>query len=471
MMGFLAATGVAYAQEAMHQAPPAAESSAKNPAETYENLLRDADALIKNGKPDNAYKLLAPHEFQYAGKARFDYFIGIAALDSGRPDMATLALERVLAVNPDHAAARLDIARAYYQLGDFPRAKTEFTAALKQNPSAATRANIQKYLDAIAAKTGGKQTRYSAYVEAGIGRDSNINSSTSESQVFVDSFASTITLAPVNVKTADNYYAAAAGGEINHGLSPHWGLYAGADLRKRGYSIHTQFDSLNSDVRAGIVYETSSNRLRVGAIGGRYDLGGIRNSSTSGLKAEFHHVFSPSNQLNALFQSARFRYAEPYLQPNDVDQQVFGFGWLHVLANGKSSLSGSIHHGTEEDVAPIIVVIDPVHGNITANPSGGRNDGGRIFNGLRVSGQTTLGEKTALFASAGIQTSDYDKVNYRFLRLREDRLYDLKLGANWQWDKLWALRPQLSYYRNDSNIAIYGYDRMDVALTVRRDFR
>lgn len=470
MMALLAATSVAYAQEAMHRAP-LAESSARNPAESYENLLRDAGALIKDGKADSAYKLLAPHEFQYAGQTRFDYMIGIAALDSGKPDMATLALERVLAVNPDHTAARLDIARAYYQLGDFPRARTEFTAALKQNPSAATRTNIDKYLDAIAAKTDGKRTRYSGYVEAGIGRDSNVNSSTGESQVFVDSFASTITLDPVNVKASDNYYAAAAGGEINHGLSSRWGMYAGADLRKRGNSALTQFDSFNSDVRAGVVYETLTNRLRVGAIGGQYDLGGTLNSSTSGLKAELRHVFSPGNQLNGLFQSARVRYAEPFLQPNDVDQQVFGLGWLHVLANGKSTLSGSIHQGTEEDVAPIIVVNDSVHGNITANPSGGRNDGGRIFKGLRISGQAALGEKTALFASAGIQTSDYAKVNYRFLRQREDRLYDLKLGANWHWDKFWTLRPQLSYYRNDSNIAIYGYDRMDVALTVRRDFR
>lgn len=471
MMGLLAATSVAYAQETTQQKPPATESSTRNPAETYENLLRDAEALIKDGKPDNAYKLLAPHEFQYAGKTRFDYMIGIAALDSGKPDMATLALERVLAVNPDHAAARLDIARAYYQLGDFPRARTEFTAALKQHPSAATRTNIQKYLDAIATKTGGKPTRYSGYVEAGIGRDSNVNSSTSESQVFVDSFASTITLDPVNVKTADNYYAAATGGEINHRLSSHWGLYAGADLRKRGNSSHTQFDSFNSDARAGVVYETMSNRIRVGAIGSRYDLGGTRNSNTTGVKAELRHAFSPSNQMTALFQSAQFRYVEPYLQPNDVDQQVWGLGWLHALTDGQSSLSGSIHYGTEEDVAPIIVVNDPVHGNITANPSGGRNDGGRIFKGLRIGGQTTLGEITTLFTSAGIQTSDYDKVNYRFLRLREDRLYDLKLGANWHWDKLWSLRPQLSYSRNDSNIAIYGYDRMDIALTVRRDFR
>jgi hypothetical protein len=76
-----------------------------------------------------------------------------------------------------------------------------------------------------------------------------------------------------------------------------------------------------------------------------------------------------------------------------------------------------------------------------------------------------------LFASAGIQVGDYDKVNYYFLRQRHDRFYDLKIGALWRWEKLWALRTQLSYYRNDSNIVIYAYNRTDASLNLRRDFR
>ncbi|MDO8264372.1 MAG: tetratricopeptide repeat protein [Gallionella sp.] len=465
--GVLTAASGVCAQEAGQKTLQPMESVASNPSDSYEALLHDAGALIGSGKPGAAYNLLEPLEFEYAGEARFDYLIGIAALDSGKPDKATLAFERVLAVNPDSAAARLDMARAYYQLGDFPRARTEFTAALKQNTSAATRANIQKYLDAIAAQKDGKRTRFSGYVEVEVGRDSNVNNSTSQSQVFVDLFATMATLDPANVKASDNYYAAAAGGEINHSLNAHWGLYAGADLRKHANRTHTQFDSVNTDVRAGVVYEAQANRLRVGAVGGQYDLGGARNIDTTGIKAEFRHVFSPSNQLNAFAQSVQYRYADPLMQPNDIDQQAAGLGWLHVLADGKSSLSGSAHYGTEKDVAPVVTV--PSIGII--NPGGGRNDGAKRFSGLRVGGQTALGERTTLFASAGMQIGDYGKVNYLFLRQRKDRLYDLKLGAAWHWDKLWTLRPQLNYSRNDSNIAIYGYDRMDISLTVRREFR
>jgi len=469
LSGLLMAAGTAHAQAPGRDTRQPADLAAResDSAKAYEKLLQDADELIKNGKPAEAYTLLEPLELDHAGEVRFDYLIGIAALDSGRPDKATLAFERVLAVSPNHAAARLDIARAYYQLGDFPRARTEFAAALNQNPSAATRANIQKYLDAIDAQQQGKRTRFSAYVEGGFGRDNNINLSTSQSQVFVDAFSTVAQLNPSNVKMADNYYALAAGGEVNHELNANWGLFAAGDLRKRNYNTHAEFDSINTDVRAGVIYAAQADRLSVSLVGSQYDLNGARNSDITGFKGEWRHVLSPSNQLNAFAQSVKYRYADPLLQPNDVDQQALGLGWLHVLSDGNATLSGSTHYGTENDVAPIITV--PGIGVI--NPSGGRNDGARHFGGLRVGGQTAYGEKITLFASAGVQPSDYDKVNYLFLRKRKDRLYDLKLGSDWRWDRLWTLRPQLSYYRNDSNIDIYSYDRLDVSLTVRRDFR
>ena len=428
-------------------------------------LLQDAEALMKDGEPETAYRLLEQFEFEYAGKVRFDYLIGVSALDSGRADMATFALERVLAVDPDNASARLEIARAYYQLRDYPRAKTEFEAVLDQNPSPSLRSNIQKYLDEIASRA--KRTRISGYIEAGTGQDSNVNNSTSDSQVFVDSFATTATLDATNVKTSDNYYAAAAGAEITHDVTERWYVHAGADLRKQDNRTGTQFDTTTTDLRTGITFETQSNRLRFSLISGQFDLGGSRNNNSTGYKGEWRHVYNPGNQLNVHAQSVKYRYTELLIKPNDIDQQALGIGWQHTSFDGQSTLSGSLHYGTEKDVATIINV--PSIGII--NPSGGRNDGARNFSGLRIGGQTAFSDRTIFFASAGMQTGEYGKVNHLFLRKRQDRFYEARLGANFHWDKLWTLRPQISYQRNDSNIAIYGYERMDVSLTVRRDFR
>ncbi len=454
------ASGAHALEETAQKLPTVAQNQNINGA--YEKILIGAEALIKSGKPADAYSLLEPLEFEHSGEERFDYLIGIAALDSGKPDKATLAFERVLTVNPDSAAARLDMARAYYQLGDLPRAKTEFATALKQNPSAVARANIEKYLDEIAAQEAGKNTRITGYIAGTVGRDSNVNNSTNQSQIFVDVIPANVTLDPSNVKVADSYYGLAAGVEVTYRLNAKWGLYAGADLRQRSNNTQKSFDTLNMDARFGVMFGAKANHLRIGVLGGQYNLDNSRNSDTTGLNVEWSHVFSPSNQLKIFGQSAQYRFADVVMQVNDYDLLVVGGGWLHVLAEGKSTLSASLYSGTEKDVSTIVSV--PL-------PNGGRIDGAKRFSGLRVGGQTASGDKVTLFVNAGEQTGDYDKVNYYFQRQRSDRLYDLAIGANWRCNKLWTLRPQLNYTKNTSNIIIYSYDRMDVSLTIRRDFR
>lgn len=431
----------------------------------YEKTLRDADGLIKGGKPAEAYVLLEPLEFEHAGEERFDYLLGVAALDSGKPDKATLAFERVLMINPNSSAARLDMARAYYQLGDTLRARTEFEAVLRQNPSEAARATIQKYLDAIAAQEPGKQTRITGYAEATVGRDTNVNNSTTQQQVSVNVPAvGTVvaTLSPTNLKAADNYYGAGAGGEVSHSLNPNWELYAGADLRQRGYHTQKDFDTLGAEARTGVIYGEEANRVRAGVLAGTYTLGSTRNRNTAGFNAEWGHALSPSNQVSLFGQYLQYRFAELAMQVNDFNQQAVGAGWAHVLADGQSTLSGGVYFGTEQDVSALVT---------PATPNGGRTDGAKRFSGLRLGGQTTYGGSTVLFASAGWQGGNYSKANPFFLSQRADQFYDLTLGADWHWDKLWSVRPQVAYARNKSNIVIYSYNRTDVSVTLRRDFK
>jgi len=439
------------------------ESKKTVESEVRDKPLRDAEALMKAGKPADAYNLLAPLEFERSGEVRFDYLIGIAALDSGKPDKATLAFERVLAVDPNFAGARLDMARAYYQLGDLPRAKTEFETVSKQNPPQAARATIQKYLAAIAARQAAKKTRFSAYVEAGLGHDTNVNNSTSQAQIEVPVFGNLpFTLSSTNLKTADNYYSAATGGQVSHSFNNNWGIYAGADLRQRGNQTKTAFDTLSLDGRAGVTYSSSEkNIFRIGGTKGRYNLARVHDHDSSGFNADWRHVYDPANQASLFMQYGRYRYVTPAMSIQDFDQVTFGTGWLHVLAEGKSVLFGSLFLANENDVAPVT----------PTNPSGGRADGNKNALGLRAGGQTAAGTHTELFASLGLQAGVYDKTNASFLRKRKDNQLDLSVGAKWHWDKNWTLRPQLNYTRNNSNIAIYSFDRADVSLTLRRDFR
>lgn len=465
LLGLILMSGSVCAEEDGQREYMAAESGSQRTIdnEARDQPLRDAEALMKAGKPAEAYKLLQPLEFDRSGEVRFDYLIGIAALDSGKPDKATLAFERVLAVDPNFAGARLDMARAYYQLGDLPRAKTELETVEKQNPPEAARATIKKYLDAIAAQQAAQQTRFSAYIEGGLGYDTNVNNSTSQSQIQVPVFGNqTFTLSPTNQKAADSYLSVAAGGEINHNLGAHWGLYTGADLRQRGNRTEADFDTQNVDGRAGLTYtDGEKNIFRIGMNGGKYYVARLHNRDSAGFNADWRHVYSPANQISVFAQRGRYFFIDPLMTINNFVQTTLGAGWLHVIPDGQSVVFSSMFVGSEDDIAPITA----------SNPVGGRADGNKSLAGLRIGGQTALNERTELFANLGYQSGMYDKTNAAFLRKRQDRQLDASIGTNWHWDKNWVLRPQLAYSRNFSNIAIYRYDRIDASLNIRRDFR
>ena len=453
-----------------------AEAEAKKQAEieARKKPLREADALIKSGKPAEAYALLEPLEFERSGEVRFDYLIGIAALDSGKPDKATLAFERVLAVDPNFAGARLDMARAYYQLGDLPRAKTEFERVLTQNPPEAARVTIQKYLDTIAAHEQAQLTRITGYVEGVVGHDSNIANSSTQTFTFAPT-SPWSGLFPGNqlppaAKLTGTYEGVNAGAEIGHNLNANWGIFAGADLRQHGNMAQTAYDTVSTDGRVGVMYAEEQNTYKLTLTGGQlYTANSMRRDSL-GVSAEWQHVLSPANQMSAFAQYGESRAAGfPPTSPTtdariegNTDQTVLGAGWVHVMEDGKQALFGSLYLGKELDVAP---VISP------GLPNGGRTDGKKRFGGLRVGGQAAFSDQLDGIASFGYQSANYGKLNNLVMASRSEKIYDLTLGMGWHIDKLWTLRPQVAFSRKNSNISLYSFDRTDVSLTLRRDFR
>lgn len=442
--------------------------------EAREKLLSDADALIKSGKPADAYILLEPMEFERSGEVRFDYLLGIAALDSGKPDKATLAFERVLAVDPNFAGARLDMARAYYQLGDLQRAETEFNAVLKQNPPEAARAVIQKYLDAIKAYEQAKQTRITGYVEGVVGHDSNIASSSTQTFTFAPTSPWTGLFPgnqlPPGAKLAGAYEGVNAGGEINHSLNANWALYAGADLHQHGNMAQKDYDYLSTDGRVGVMYGEEKNVYKLFLTGGQsYTANSMRRDSV-GANAEWQHTLNASNQVSAFGQFGRNRAVGfPPTSPTtdariegNTDQVIIGGGGVHIFADNKSALFGSVYFGKEIDVAPVISA---------GLPNGGRADGKKRFEGFRVGGQVGITEQSEVVASIGWQNAVYGNLNNLIMDRRSETTADLSLGLNWHIDKLWTVKPQIAMSKKISNLAIYSSDRADVSLTIRRDFK
>lgn len=415
--------------------------------------LEAAEALIQQGKGADAYRALVPFEAQHAGDAEFDYLLGIAALEAGHADQATLALERVVILRPAFLAARLDLARAYFALGDVDRARTEFETVRREDPPPAALATIEHYLAAIAERRQAQGTRATGYLEAAVGRDTNVNYATSQGQVFVPLFGVTFGLASASQRTRDNYFALGGGGEITHGLNERWSVFAGGDVRDRANRKADTFNYTTYDVRGGVQYGTERDIVRAGLAYQHYDLDYAYYRETKTFNLEWRRAVNERNQSTLFGQFGELRYPNPGLSSNDVDQTLIGGGWTLALdpaSRAMMSLGGYV--GYEREV-------------------GGRVDGDRKLYSVRMSGQIGVGAQLDLYASLAAQRGDYQDANPLFVIRRTERQYDVVAGAAWRFAKDWSLRPQLAYTHNTSNILLYDYDRIDASLTLRREFK
>lgn len=178
-------------------------------------LLEQAQAMIKAGKTDAAYQLLEPKEAEHAGDLNFDYLLGTAALESGKPSKATFVYERILAVEPSYHGVRADMGRAYFALGDYARAKIEFETVLgAKNLPLDLRTQVEQYVAAAEARAQAKLTVMTGYMEFGLGRDSNIGSASGLTALNLPATGVYRPTPPTGVKTPNDYSTLAIGGEV-----------------------------------------------------------------------------------------------------------------------------------------------------------------------------------------------------------------------------------------------------------------
>jgi hypothetical protein len=236
-------------------------------------------------------------------------------------------------------------------------------------------------------------------------------------------------------------------------LTPTTSVYAAGDIKSRLHPDASEFDTFNADGRAGITMVKGANNYSLGLVLGRLYLDGQANRNLFGITAEWRHLLNARNQLGMFGQYSQLRYQDPAIEVNDVDQELIGLGWVHVLGDGgRSALFGSIYGGAEQE-------------------TNGRPDGDKRLGGLRLGTQMLTVNKQTFSASFGVQSSTFSEENLAFLVKRKDILYDVNIGYTWHPVLHWSLRPQLVYSRNDSNVSIYEYTRTDISFSVRRDFQ
>ena len=221
-------------------------------AQGADPVVKQATELHQKGNAIAAYALLAPLAESRAGEPNFDYILALAAVDSGRPAEAILALQRVLAVQPKNMQARAELARVYVLAGDVDTAKREFDTVVDDpslpDPVRQRFNRIVRDLDR-AQNAGG--TDVSGFAEATMGYDSNINSATGLTAITLPIFAGLgpATLSGGATRIGDGFGGIEGGVSVTSGVSRQTRLFASALGSHRNNFDSLQFDQTRRPAR------------------------------------------------------------------------------------------------------------------------------------------------------------------------------------------------------------------------------
>jgi hypothetical protein len=429
---------------------PAGTASAAPPVEARP-ALDEAERLLAAGQAAKARELLAAHEAEWAGALRYDYLLGVAALDSGRPAEAIFSLERALASDPGFDGARMELARAQFEAGDLESARTQFAWLATRAPPAGAARAIERYIAAIDARAGARRQRWSAWLDAGAGYDSNANGSTADEQFLG------LTLDQKNVETDSPYYTLGAG--VGHSAGYANGLASASSLRLdwRSHSDAHFVDQAVAGAATALYWNMGHWRANAGASGYYGVLDGNAHQSYLGLDAGLARLLGSTWEVGVRVQGGPLTYRDEQLEVLDVDR------YLGALALTRHD---AFTPGGRMSVALLAGTDDARH----ATPS---SDYGNDRLGARLTGRWPLAAATGLYAEAAYLQSDYEDSPGFFGTDRKDDQWSALVAIDFERRPAdgWTLSPHARWVRNESNVALYAYDRWEAGVNLRRSFR
>ncbi len=423
------------------QANPAGASEASD--------LQQAQTLLVSGRAREAYELLSAHEADWAGDPLFDYLLGMAALDSGRPGEAVFSLQRVLAAEPGFSGARMELARAHFEAGELAAARTQFEYLLTQSPPQSTREVIERYLDAIYGRGRAAGSGVTPFFEAGAGYDSNANGSTSE-QNFLG-----FTLDPNNVETSSPFVELAAG--LGH-LRPVGESAAWVNTVRLSHRFNSDADFIDQSIGAlgsALNWARDRNRASAGVSGYYSLLDGEDHEWGAALDLGFGRRIADNWDLGLTLRGGAVRYENELLEVLNVDRYLAGLTLTRFNIGTRAGRLGfRVLGGLDEE-------------SEVGSPYGNDRLGGRLSGGWLLSPQSSI------YLEAGYLETKYDDEVGFFGLDRDDEEWSALLATEYQnWPaKGWTVTPRVRYVEHGSNISLYEYDRWEASLYARRSFR
>jgi hypothetical protein len=416
-----------------------------------QEVIVQARELQAAGKVKQAYQLMQKHADDNAGLFEYDYLLGQLAMDSGKPVEAIFVLERALDQRPNFAPARAELARAYFIIGENKAARNEFEKVQKAEMPAASKKLMARYILAIDDRLFGNTGDTSFYVSAGIGYDTNVNTSPSTRLVALPT--GTIELSSPEDREKDSSAATLqGGGRFSYALKSNLQLYGGGDLRFYQLFDEDKFSTQIFDGVLGLHLMHGRDQYKLALVGQKFALDGKTSRNLFGMNAQWLHAVNAANQLSVFGQYAAIRF--PVSSLFDINQLSAGATWLHLFENSYQPIMHlTAYAGKESEQASNADYV------------------GRDYFGLRAGVRVKTSAKIIWSGVVSYQKSKYGGV-FPFTGgvVRDDDFVNTTAAVDYEINKTWRITPEITYSKSTSNLGFFDYDRLKTLVTVRVNF-
>lgn len=410
-------------------------------------IMSDLRRMVDTGQYEAAYNL-GQEQAERQGDPHFDFLFGLAAVNSSHFPEGVLALERHLSVVPANDRARLELAKGYYELGEYPRSRQEFEFVMRYNPPKEVRANIQKYLDAMQTREmpTSKATSHS-YIEFGLGHDSNVNAGTYNDQINL--ITGPVFLSDPDSAAADSLFMQLlGGGQWLRRIDAQLAVFAGLDFDFKRNPSASQFDTRNLGGYLGFSVLKGKGLYRLSLADGVLWVNDDKYRNTRSLTGESQYSLGRGYSFTGVAQYSELAYSNQN-KVRDSNMLTLGGGLQKSFQSAWQPTLGLQLTWAQESNLHM------------------RHDLDRDAKTVRLSFMANPTERVGVSLGLSRQESNFDFADIAFGTEREDRMWLGDFGINYLWSRNWLLRADVQHTANESNQALYSYRRVLWGLRTR----
>lgn len=445
LCGLLFSASALQAEETTSDAQPAANNSTTPKLATTPKLVtleqtnQQLAVLIHNQDYLAAYQLAKPLLSLYEGDPSFDFYYGFSAAQLGYFNEALFSFERLNSNYPSVARYRLELARAYYYLGNYDAAEQQFLQVQSSNPPAQVQQTIGEFLQRIQEQRQAVFPSWGGFVSASGGYDSNYNTATDLNEVDLLDGLLTARLSRDQRAQGSGYYQLRAQGSYISPLTRRSALDLQLGASRKDNAADDLFDLDNLYASGGMRAIRGRHNLRLGGRYSHYWLGGGDLLSELSANIEWHYRLAPQWQTQASLTLSD----QDNLRNNDLD-----------LLQAETQLGAAF--SAEQFSVQFALVL--------ATDDGEQDYQARDTLGLNINAQQLLNIHNSLYASLILRDYQFQgEIPADNLlaggETRAEQMTQAMVGYGYTLLPTLTFYTQLSHVQYDSNLPLYEYDR------------